>query len=105
MKEEVLMPIFDYVIVKRDESKKSVILRPENQDPRAIPMLELVVLFAGPDCLNVKAGDMVVFDPSSSISFAYNHQDYMVFTEGAVRVIVAPLRKISPVPEARRLPH
>lgn len=88
----VLMPLWDYCILELPEDKKSMIIKPDSTDPAKVGTLELVVLFTGPDCRNIKPGDRLVFNPQAAVIFAHEGHTYYLISERATGVVVANLR-------------
>ena len=92
--ESVLMPIWDYIILELSEDKKSRIIKPDTLDPAKVGTLELVVLFTGPDCRNIKPGDRLIFNPQAAVIFAYEDRTYYLISERATGAVVAKLRRM-----------
>jgi hypothetical protein len=101
MDNQTLMPLWDYALLERDDDKKSRIIRPENTDPTKIGTLELTVLFAGPECRNIKPGDRLIFNPQAAVTFSHEGKQYWLISERATGVVVAKLRKIEKCPDGR----
>ncbi len=100
---KIAMPLWDYVILEKDENYEQKILRPENADPKKVGTLELTVISTGPDCLNIKKGDRLIFNPSAVVVFAYEGKQYWMISERATGVAVAEKREMLKNP-ADRMP-
>lgn len=100
-KDIALQPLWDYIILEFPEDKKSLIIKPENSDPVKIGTLELVVLYTGPDCRNIKPGDRLVCNPQAVISFACDKKQYYMVSERGAGALVGPLRKLEQAKDGR----
>ena len=100
----VIMPLWDYVILHLPEDQKSLIVKPDSSKSVIQGTLDLVVLFTGPSCVNIKPGDRLICNPAAMIPFAYQGQQYWLISERATGGIVSGLRVIQEAPD-RRLPQ
>lgn len=89
LSEQCLQPLWDYAILERDDDLGARIIRPENADPTKIGTLELVVLFTGPDCRNIKPGDKLIFNPQAVVLIAYEGRTYYLISERATGAVVS----------------
>lgn len=89
-----MQPLWDYVLLERDEDLMQKILRPDEAKGKIIGTLELIVIATGPDCTNIQIADHLVFNPAAAVTFAFEGKQCWLISERATGVVIAPQRKI-----------
>ena len=103
MDDTAIMPLWDYVILELPEDERSQIIKPDVAKTEIHGTLELVVLFTGPSCVNIKPADRLVCNVAALVPFACRGKQYWLISERATGAIVSKARRIKKA-EGGRLP-
>lgn len=89
-----IMPMWDYILLEHPQGERRIEL-PDNVKAEQINMLELEVLQVGPDCMNVRQGDRIMFDPRTAIEITpCPKEKYYLVSERNTHVIAGALREL-----------
>lgn len=103
--DRVMLPLWDYCILDIPEDKIPKVIMPDQAKGKPlVDQMELLVLFTGPECVNIKPNDKLLFSIDAAIPFSFNGKQYFLISERACGIVFAPLRELKKKDGKRDLP-